>query len=458
MADMTSDSKPREAIYTTTESGVHASYAKDDALAIVGEHGQSIDPAFERRVVRKIDLWLVIGMFIGYGFVYYDKAILGSAVLFGMSTDLKLSVTTNGVTDTSRLSWASSIFYFGLMAGLYPFSFALQRLGTKILGPTVIVWAIVCAATAGVTTYQGLYVQRFFLGFVEAIIPTCFMTIIGSYYTQRENSLRQSWWFSSTGAFTIAGGAMNYGFSRITGGDLKRWQYVYIFAGALTFIFGLWCFLLPSSPLTAFFLTAEERVVAVERLRRGQMGVRNNKIKWYQIREALLDVKTYLIFIMMMTAYTVNGAVSAFGPLIVSTFGWSTLDSILFQFPLGGLVFIFILLTGFLSSKIPNFRIIMLILCALPTIAGCIMIWKSTWSYQAATPIVGYTIIGFFGPVVSLVISIGMANVAGSTKKSFMAANIFVAYCVGNIVGPQLIHSQSKARHYPELWTGLIIL
>jgi sugar phosphate permease len=143
--------------------------------------------------------------------------------------------------------------------------------------------------------------------------------------------------------------------------------------------------------------------------------------------------------------------------LIVSTFGWSTLQSILFQFPLGAICLIFILLTGYLSSKIPNIRIIMLVLCCLPVIAGFVMIWKSEWSYHAATPVVGYTIIGFFGPVVSLIISIGMSNVAGHTKKSFMAATIFVAYCVGNIVGPQLIISQSRAQHYPTLWLGLII-
>ena len=89
--------------------------------------------------------------------------------------------------------------------------------------------------------------------------------------------------------------------------------------------------------------------------------------------------------------------------------------------------------------------------------AGCAMIWKCDWYHRAAAPVVGYSIIGFFGPVVSLIISIGMANVAGNTKKSFMAATIFVAYCVGNIVGPQLIKSQTKSRHYPELWLGLII-
>lgn len=117
----------------------------------------------------------------------------------------------------------------------------------------------------------------------------------------------------------------------------------------------------------------------------------------------------------------------------MSTFGWTTLDSILLQFPLGGVVFIFILLTGWLSSRIPNIRIMLLVLCCLPVIAGCIMIWKSSWSYHAPTPVAGYTLIGFFGPVVSLIISIGMANVAGATKKSCTAAAIFVAYCVGNV-------------------------
>lgn len=101
--------------------------------------------------------------------VYYDKAILGSAALFGMTSDLQLSVkdlsTSPPTVDTSRLSWATSVFYFGMLAGLYPMTFIIQRFNIRtVLGPVVLLWAIICAATAGVTTWQGLYVQRFFLG------------------------------------------------------------------------------------------------------------------------------------------------------------------------------------------------------------------------------------------------------------------------------------------------------
>jgi MFS family permease len=401
-------------------------------------------------------------MNLGYGLVYYDKAILGSAVLFGMTKDLSLTVvnthTTPPTTSTQRLSWATSMFYFGMLAGLYPMTFALQRFNIgRILGGVVIAWAGICMLTAAVTTYQGLYAQRFFLGFVESIIPTGFMCIVSGYYTQEEQALRQSWWFASTGLFTIIGGALNYGFAQITGGALHRWQYIYLLAGCLTFLFGIWCFFIPNSPATAWFLSPSERIVAVERLRKGQTGVRCQKIKLSQLREAFLDIKLWLIFVLMASAYTVNGAVSGFGPLIVSTFGWSTLESILWQFPLGALCLITILLCGYLSSKIPNIRLILLIVNCLPVIAGCAMIWKSDWTYHAAAPVAGYSIIGTFGAVVSQTIVVGMSNVAGATKKSAMAAAIFVAYCVGNIVGPQLIKSQTKAQHYPELWSGLII-
>lgn len=152
----------------------------DIAAAFVPDRAQWIDRRLERRVVRKIDFFLIPVMWIGYGFVYYDKAILGSAVLFGMTKDLSLSVVDDStrppVTSTERLSWATSIFYFGMLAGLYPLTFTLQRfqLG-RVLGPVVIVWGAIAMLTATVTSWRGLFAQRFFLGFVESIIPTAYM-------------------------------------------------------------------------------------------------------------------------------------------------------------------------------------------------------------------------------------------------------------------------------------------
>ena len=49
------------------------SIEKDLAATIVPEYAQRLDLFAERRVLRKIDLYLIPWMWIGYGFVYYDK-------------------------------------------------------------------------------------------------------------------------------------------------------------------------------------------------------------------------------------------------------------------------------------------------------------------------------------------------------------------------------------------------
>ena len=80
MADNASEANEKgvPAIDATTTSNSETEAAAlsdgdDVALAIVGLHAQPIDPLVEARVVRKIDLFLIPAMIVGYGMVYYDK-------------------------------------------------------------------------------------------------------------------------------------------------------------------------------------------------------------------------------------------------------------------------------------------------------------------------------------------------------------------------------------------------
>ena len=136
-----------DAAESRTVSGV------DVAAGLVGNEAQQYDAAIERRVVRKIDLYVIPFLWVGYGLVYYDKAILGGASIFGMITSLDLRVvvdasTTPPKTSTQRLSWASSLFYFGLLAGVVPLTYAFQRFHlSRTIGVCVVTWGLVCMAT-----------------------------------------------------------------------------------------------------------------------------------------------------------------------------------------------------------------------------------------------------------------------------------------------------------------------
>lgn len=299
-----------------TNTHLHHPDEKDIALTIVPENAQPWDKNLERRIVRKIDFILLPIMFIGYSLVYYDKAILGGAAVFGITTDLHLRVLVPDTKpprySTLRLSWATSLFYFGMLAGLFPLTYLFQRFHAgRTIGTVVIIWGAVAMSTAGVTTYHGLYAQRFFLGFCESIVPTAFMVIVSGYYTQAEQTWRQCLWYSSTGGMTVMGALINYGFAHIPKtAALRPWQYLYLTAGAITVLFGIGLLFLPNSPADAWFLNAEERRIAVERLRGGQMGVRCQKIKGYQILEAVKDIKVWLITMSMGIAYVINGGVS----------------------------------------------------------------------------------------------------------------------------------------------------
>lgn len=56
-------------------------------------------------------------------------------------------------------------------------------------------------------------------------------------------------------------------------------------------------FLVPNNHASAWWLTREERLVAVARLRHNQTGIANRKFKMDQFIECMLDPKTWCFFL-----------------------------------------------------------------------------------------------------------------------------------------------------------------
>lgn len=68
----------------------------------------------------------------------------------------------------------------------------------------------------------------------------------------------------------------------------------------------LWA--VPDNQLNCRWLTKEERVLAIERIRINNQGVGNKHFKFYQLKEALLDPLTWAFFFYALIADIPNGA------------------------------------------------------------------------------------------------------------------------------------------------------
>jgi hypothetical protein len=88
------------------------------------------------------------------------------------------------------------------------------------------------------------------------------------------------------------------GVSFYDGHRLAPWKIIYILLGGLAIVVGIVVLIwLPDSPVHARFLTPEERIAALERVRDDQGGTVNKIVKKEQIKEALLDVRTWLVIL-----------------------------------------------------------------------------------------------------------------------------------------------------------------
>jgi MFS family permease len=100
----------------------------------------------------------------------------------------------------------------GFLAGSLPASLMVQRWPIHlVVGGTVFCWGICLMCSAACTSWQGFFVQRFFLGFLEAGLSPIFMLIVGDWYEKHEQALRIGVWYSATGYAVAVSPLVNYG-------------------------------------------------------------------------------------------------------------------------------------------------------------------------------------------------------------------------------------------------------
>ena len=230
------------------------------------------------------------------------------------------AIITNGLVSRPYVDYqqpadvqpAGSLFYFGYLGWEYPTSRLLQRLPLgKYSAINIIMWGTTLCCFAAVKNFAGAVVVRLFLGVFEAAVTPGFALLTSQWYTKREQGLRVGIWFSFNGWAQIFGGLVAYAIAR--GNDknpysIAPWKVVFLLTGALTITVGIvFLFLMPDNQLNARFLSKEDRLLAVERVRINQQGIGNKHFKMYQLKEALVDPLTWAFFFYALVGDIPNG-------------------------------------------------------------------------------------------------------------------------------------------------------
>ena len=156
-------------------------------------------------------------------------------------------------------------------------------------------------------------VLRFLLGAAEASMMPGFSLVTGMWYKREEHPLRHGAWFIGTSLGIMCGGLLAYAIAHIQG-RLAPWRWMFIIFAIITFVWALiMLWLLPDTPKNAPWLSEKKRRQAISRIRENRMGLKDNTFKKYQLLEACIEIKVWLIVMFTLSICVCNGALGAVG-------------------------------------------------------------------------------------------------------------------------------------------------
>ncbi|PCD44651.1 hypothetical protein AU210_000108 [Fusarium oxysporum f. sp. radicis-cucumerinum] len=420
----------------------HADLPTDPAAAFLREYEHQwsdYEPSEAKRVLRRIDFRLMPLIIGTITIAAVDKILISNAALYEMTADTHLvgQQYSWGTCSWSNEAWkklttrhSEQLAPSSILAGLSLSTSAnliLQKMPVgKTVGVAVIGWGAIVMCLGATQNAAGLMVLRFIMGALEAPLFPAVTILNTMWYKKSEQPVRMAITF--TAFSSLVTGIVSYGIGHVEAG-IASWRLLFLVVGGFTLIWGailtIW---LPDSPLGDNFMKGRQKYIALDRVRDNMTGIENKEFKWYQVREAFTDYKTYLLFIFFLSMNVPTGGLVTFAAQIVSGLGYGRLETTLLGMP-----------TGMMQS-----------------LAGFMVAIPQQWlhnkrCYTAAA----CCLVPLVCSIIIRALTLPMGNVSGHTKKLTVNATIFLAYCIANIIGPQVFRA-AEAPHYSNGYNSIL--
>ncbi|KAH7376769.1 major facilitator superfamily domain-containing protein [Plectosphaerella cucumerina] len=414
----------------------------DVAAQLIGNQHIVLTEEDNKRIRRKTDKHVLTILVWVYFLQILDKSVLGYGAIWGLREDCNLT--------GSQYSLVSSIAAIAQLVWLPFSSWLMVRVPHRILMPVLIFgWGTAQACMGACSSFGGLMATRFLLGLFEAACLPLFSVITSQWYRRAEQPMRVAAWYGTNGIATMFAAAVSYGLGQINGA-LASWRILFIFVGLLTVITApIVYYFLDNDVATARFLTEEERLQGIERLRANQTGTGSREFKWKQALEAAIEPKSWLFIGMALCLNVTAAVVNTFGPIIVGGFGFDKGVTSLLNIPFGAVQLLVIFPASYLAHR---FRVKsgFLVAVMFPVLAGAIMLYSL--GRDSIPPLLtAYYMLAFLFGGNPLIVSWMISNIAGTTKKSVIMSLFNIGVSAGNMIGPLLFNSNDAPYYKPGL-------
>lgn len=425
----------------------------DNTLAFMTQHASEYENVQfteeeQKKAHRALYLHLFPLIYTINTILLMDKATLSFAAIQGL-------YASTGI-DTAQYNDTNSLFYTGYIIGEL-MNFLLQKSDMrKFLSLTLFIWAIIVFLHCTASSFAGLMILRFFLGFFESVIlPALEITMLQFFAPKVRATLQPVFWTSSP-LSTILSGFISYGTLHATE-SIPPWKIFMIVNGGITLLVtvavSIWY---PTDPTKAKFLTTKQKYFIIKEVQEASHSAISQKVvKKDQVIECLKDPISWLFCAIVFCLMLANNLAYQQTLLYVSL-GVSTLGTTLVSSAGGGFAIIYWLIGALIIHYWPNHSAHMILYGCIPSFAAGIAMITIAWDQKLA--LVACLTLGRVTFGLSYIVSLGWStsSAGGNTKRYVRHLMFMISYSIANIISPQLWQG-NQAPRYRIAWTIQIV-
>lgn len=192
-----------------SDQRVQVQQAEKDSHHIETQH--EIDPALEKRVLRKCDVHIIPWLFAIWLFAFIDRSNIGNARIDGLTEDLNMHGTQFNV--------ALVVFYVPYILVDVPSNWVVKYFKAGRYLPFLITcWGLVSTFLGFTKSYGGLVAARAFLGLFEGGLLGGMIVYLAMFFRRSEMLYRIGLFYCAAPLSGAFGGLLASGLSQISTG------------------------------------------------------------------------------------------------------------------------------------------------------------------------------------------------------------------------------------------------